>query len=160
MKVKFVIIAVIFLSSIKLLADWGPFESMVYTNAATNIGNITAQCSGSISLISGDPAVTQKGVVWSTSTNPTILLTTKTQEGSGPGAGPSNASFTSTLTGLAQGTTYFVKAYATNADGTFYGEEVSFTTTTIVPTMTEWALIILGIGAAGLGGWFVVRRFV
>jgi len=66
--------------------------------------------------------VTAKGVVWSTSANPTIALTTKTEEGNG------TESFNSTLTNLTPATLYFVRAYATSAAGTVYGDEQTFTT--------------------------------
>lgn len=60
--------------------------------------------------------------MWSTTQNPTIDLTTKTNDGSGTG------SFTSTITELTANTTYYVRAYATNSVGTAYGNEVSFPT--------------------------------
>ncbi|MBP5411677.1 MAG: hypothetical protein J6Y47_00320, partial [Bacteroidales bacterium] len=43
--------------------------------------------------------------------------------------GLDTGSFTSNMTGLLAGTTYYVRAYATNAIGTAYGNEISFTTT-------------------------------
>jgi len=73
----------------------------------------------------GGGNVTAKGVCWSTSQSPT-LDDDFTDEGPGTG------SFTSNLTGLADGTTYYVRAYATNSAGTAYGNEVSFTTDEIV----------------------------
>lgn len=66
--------------------------------------------------------VTSKGVVWSTTANPTIALTTKTSEGAG------TASFASLLDNLTPATTYHVRAYATSATGTAYGDEKTFTT--------------------------------
>ncbi|MCX6294109.1 MAG: fibronectin type III domain-containing protein [Sphingobacteriales bacterium] len=60
---------------------------------------------------------------------PTLITTpisnttaTKTNDGNGTGI------FISNLTGLIANTTYYVRAYATNANGTSYGNEVSFTT--------------------------------
>jgi len=69
----------------------------------------------------GGAAVTVRGVCWSTSVNPTTS-NSKTTNGSGTG------SFTSSITGLSQGTTYHVRAYATNSVGTSYGSDRSFTT--------------------------------
>ena len=68
----------------------------------------------------GDP-VTARGVCWSTSSIPTTA-DSKTVDGTGIG------SFKSAITGLASGTTYYVRSYATNSAGTIYGTEVSFTT--------------------------------
>jgi hypothetical protein len=86
-------------------------------------------------------------VVWSTSTNPTIALTTKTSDGSG------NGSFTSIFTGLNANTIYYVRAYATNNVGTAYGAVVSFTTSqpTIPKLSTTSISQISNIGATGGG---------
>ena len=46
-----------------------------------------------------------------------------------PSLGFPVGTFTSSLTGLAKNTIYYVRAYATNSLGTAYGTEVSFTTT-------------------------------
>jgi uncharacterized protein (TIGR02145 family) len=72
--------------------------------------------------VEGGAFITERGVVWSTSTNPRIALSTKTSNGTGTG------SFTSSLTNLTPKTTYYVRAYATNSAGTGYGNEISFTT--------------------------------
>jgi len=65
--------------------------------------------------------VTAHGVCWNTSPNPTTA-NSFTTDGTGTGT------FVSALTGLTEDTTYYVRAYATNAVGTYYGNEVSFTT--------------------------------
>ena len=91
------------------------------TTAVTSITGITASSGGTITD-QGGSAITVRGVCWSTSTNPTTALATKTSDGQGTGT------FTSSITGLAGSTTYYVRAYATNSDGTAYGNEVSFTT--------------------------------
>jgi len=59
---------------------------------------------------------------WNTSSNPTI---TNNKITSGTGTG----SFSSAISGLTSGTTYYVRAYATNSIGTSYGNNLSFTTT-------------------------------
>jgi uncharacterized protein (TIGR02145 family) len=88
------------------------------------IGDLTASSatSGGTITSTGLGDITARGVVWSTSTSPTIALTTKTTDGSGTG------SFASAINGLNENTTYYVRAYATNNFGTSYGAEVSFTT--------------------------------
>jgi hypothetical protein len=53
--------------------------------------------------------------------------------------------FSSNLTGLISSTTYYVRAYATNAAGTAYGNQISFTTssstTGIIDTINSEVLI-------------------
>lgn len=71
----------------------------------------------------GSSSLTAKGIVWSTSRNPTIALGTKSNEGTS-GAG---AAYT-VMTGLTANTTYYVRAYATNDKGTAYGVELDFRT--------------------------------
>ena len=95
---------------------------VVNTATPTNIMATSATCGGNVTN-DGSAVVTDRGVCWSTTHNPTTS-NSHTTDGSGTG------SFTSSLTGLTTGTTYYVRAYATNSLGTAYGIEVSFTTTT------------------------------
>ena len=94
--------------------------SLTTTNV-NNISNITASSGGNISS-DGGATVTSRGVCWSTSQNPTVSLSSITNDGSGTGT------FSSWITGLQSSTTYYVRAYATNSVGTAYGSQVSFTT--------------------------------
>jgi hypothetical protein len=72
--------------------------------------------------------------VYATSPNPTIANSV-VSNGSGNGA------YTANLTGLLSNTTYYVRAYVTNANGTYYANEVSFTTANIVsPIATDPSL--------------------
>jgi hypothetical protein len=73
----------------------------------------------------GNADVTERGVCWGTSTGPTTV-DNSLENGSGTGV------FTSKLIGLTRGTKYYVRAYAINSEGTSYGNEVSFTTTSII----------------------------
>lgn len=94
------------------------------TNDVSNITGIDGVSGGNITS-DGGGSVSARGIVWSTSTNPTIALATKTSDGSGSGT------FASSLTGLSANTRYYVRAYATNAAGTAYGNEVTFLTNSI-----------------------------
>jgi len=100
--------------------------SSITTNSATSGGNVTND---------GGTTVSARGVCWSTSTNPTTA-NSHTTDGSGIGA------FSSSITGLTCGTTYYVRAYATNNSGTAYGNNVSFTTGTVsYPIVSLWYAI-------------------
>ena len=116
----------------------------ISTSDILNILATTATVGGNITSDGGDP-VTARGVVWSTSANPTIDLTTKTNNGTGTGF------FTSNITGLNQGTLYYVRAYATNSVGTAYGNELSFTTDNI-PVLTTSTTSSITSSSAVSGG--------
>ena len=92
----------------------------VTTTTATNITANSAVCGGNVTS-DGGYSVIQRGVCYSTTPNPTIGGM-RTTDGSGTG------SFVSNLTGLTAGTTYYYRAYATNATGTVYGEERTMVT--------------------------------
>lgn len=103
----------------------------VTTSQITDIGENTATGGGEVTDDGGED-VTARGVVWSrTSNSPTIEDSDgKTEDGTGTGT------FTSHLTGLSPGATYSVRAYATNKEGTGYGDTVTFSTLPGLPTVT------------------------
>ena len=90
--------------------------------------------------------MTERGIVWSTDKNPTVELSTKTTNGSGMGE------FTATITGLDHGTLYYVRAYATNSVGTAYGEELTFTTDAVLPTVVTTAASSVTSSGFSTGG--------
>ena len=92
----------------------------VTTTAISNIDKTTATGGGNVTA-DGGATIPTRGICWSTSQNPTV-------DGSHTTDGTGTGSFTSSMTGLAANTTYYVRAYATNSAGTAYGEQVSFTT--------------------------------
>ena len=94
---------------------------VVTTNAVGDITSCSAKCGGFVSG-RGGAGVTSRGVCWSTVPNPTVN-DSHTADGTG------NGGFKSVLSCLTPGTTYHIRAYATNSAGTAYGEELSFTTT-------------------------------
>lgn len=98
-----------------------PISSLaVTTNPATNV-LFTSALSGGTATDDGNVQIVDRGVCWDTLTGPTTDKK-RTADGAGPG------SFESTISGLSPGTHYFVRAFATNNQGTVYGNEISFTT--------------------------------
>jgi hypothetical protein len=103
------------------IPTWGGCPAALTTTAASAITASTATVGGEITK-TGGTAITDRGVVWGTATNPTINLPTKQSFGSGSGT------FSGTISGLEKLTTYYLRSYATNSAGTVYGNETSFTT--------------------------------
>ena len=126
----------------------------VTTKDVTGITETTAICGGEVTD-DGGAEVTAKGVCWSTNENPTIA-DSHTMNGSGLG------SFTSNITGLAAGNTYYVRAYATTMDGTSYGIQKSFTTGIVhecvdlgLPSGLKWATCNVGANTPfGYGNYY------
>jgi hypothetical protein len=114
------------------------------TTAVTAITGISATSGGNITS-DGGLAVLTRGVCWSITTSPTTA-NSKTTDGSGTGI------FTSSLTGLTPVTTYYVRAYATNSAVTAYGNQVSFTTNPVLPTLTTTAATGITGTTATTGG--------
>lgn len=92
----------------------------VTTTMATEITETSAISGGTVTD-DGGTEVVARGICWSTSQNPTID-NEYTSDGAGMG------DYQSVMTDLMPNTMYFVRAYATNSEGTAYGEEISFTT--------------------------------
>jgi len=126
--------------SVWMLVPTGSYgQSLVFCNGVptwggcppvVNTGNISG-ITGSSAIIDGDVVndggtfVSERGICWATIASPTI-------SGNHLTGGSGTGSYQLTLTGLSNSTTYYARAYATNSAGTFYGNEVSFTTTTVV----------------------------
>jgi hypothetical protein len=91
------------------------------TTAVTEITSISAVSGGNVT-VAEDATLTARGVCWAITTKPTTA-SNKTVESVGEGT------FTSTVTGLVSNTPYYVRAYATAGGETYYGNEVTFTTT-------------------------------
>ncbi|HPS61664.1 MAG TPA: DUF1566 domain-containing protein [Bacteroidales bacterium] len=118
---------------------------LVTTNAVTSITQTTASGGGNISPGGGAAAITARGLCWDTAANPTIL-NSHTTNGTGSG------NFSGSLTGLTGGTLYYVRAYGTTAAGTFYGNEVTFTTSPATATVVTFDAYNILTTAATSGG--------
>lgn len=103
---------------------WQGYEQklrpVVTTDSVTNVEMNNTVVHGSI-VNAGDSTITQHGICYTTDTIPTIA-NLKTDEGSSPDVGL----FTSQLSGLSPGVTYYARAYATSAVNTSYGDTISF----------------------------------
>lgn len=115
----------------------------VQTGTATATGGTTASVSGMVDSDGGAP-VTERGITYSLQSGPTIAAGKIT-------AGQGLGSFSAALTGLSTGLKYYVRAYATNAGGTAYGTEVSFTTWSAPTVTTNAVTAIQAFGATGGG---------
>lgn len=112
--------------------------SYISTTFLTTGGNVTAD---------GGGAVTERGVCWNTTGAPTIN-DAKVASGTGTGA------FTVRVTALTPNVTYYLRAYAVNAGGVGYGNEITFTTLAeiVPPTVTTNAVTnIMAVTATGGG---------
>ena len=92
----------------------------VTTTNTSAAHSVQATCGGNATA-TGGAAITAKGICWNTSENPTTA-NSYTIDGTGTGA------FTSSMTNLNNSTLYYVRAYATNSEGTAYGDNRQVTT--------------------------------
>lgn len=116
----------------------------VSTSSVSNIAATSAICGGSISS-NGGFAISEKGLVWSTTQYPTL-------NDNHISLGNGNAAFTGTMTNLSINTTYYVRAYAVNTNGTSYGTQRTFTTTTGLPVVTINDVTSITANSAVCGG--------
>jgi len=117
------------------------------TTTAVYVPPTSATSGGNVTDDGGGTGVTARGVCWATTINPTIA-SSHTHDGSGEGA------FASSVTGLSEDETYYVRAYATNETGTGYGNQVSFSTTTppVAPTVMTYTISFIHTTTASGGG--------
>ena len=110
-----------------------PVESLVPVLTTASINTITRSSAESGGEVTSDNGffVTARGVCWSTSPMPT-LANSHSADGDNVGT------FTSVLTGLARNTRYYLRAYASNSEGTGYGSTMSFTTLDSAYTLTDF----------------------
>src|SRR4051812_31135162 len=94
---------------------------VISTNPVTSFTSASFVGGGNITS-DGGVQISDRGICWSTSQNPAV---TGEHISSGSGTG----SFTVTVSGLAHSTIYHVRAYAVNANGTYYGNDITVSTT-------------------------------
>ena len=126
---------------------WGPCPAILPTLTTTAISSISgfSAISGGDILNDGGAPITSRGICWSTTPSPT-LTNSILNNGSGIGL------FTSTMTGLMQNTTYYVRSFATNSVGTSYGNQLIFSTTVSTIGQQYMGGVIAYIDASGQHG--------
>ena len=110
-------------SEVKSFTTLTATKPSVTTYTATNISWTTATAGGNVTD-DGNDVVLERGVCWGISHNPNTGSDFSHLAASSAGTGE----YSCTLTGLAPGTKYYVRAYSTNSQGTSYGDEKDFTT--------------------------------
>lgn len=126
MKYLFITLAVLTLaiSCKKKEAESEPAKNtapVVTTSDVTVFTQETATFGGNVTS-DGGLSVTERGVCWSITPNPTKANPYMAAVSTGTGT------FTISVTNLKLGTKYYVRAYAVNSAGISYGDEKSFTT--------------------------------
>ncbi len=97
-------------------------QATLGTLTVSDITSSTAVVSGEV-VHDGGASITEKGIVLNINPNPTL------EDNDGKmSAGSGDGNFTLTLTGLTPATVYYVRAYATNSEGTAYCSQLNFTT--------------------------------
>ncbi len=105
-----------------------PVLPVVSTDSVYSITPFTANAAAKV-INDGGGTITARGVCWSLVANPTLTDSINTQTGT-------IGAFIGSLTNLSSATLYHVRAYATNSNGTAYGNDLTFTTKIFVPTYT------------------------
>lgn len=116
----------------------------VETATPTEVGLTNATVGGKVTD-DGGSTITEKGICYGQHSLPTIA-DKKVPLGEGLGA------FTHKLTNLTMGATYYVRAYATNANGTNYGESIAFTMGTTIPSVNTSSITNITISTATVEG--------
>ncbi|MFZ4456213.1 MAG: fibrobacter succinogenes major paralogous domain-containing protein [Bacteroidales bacterium] len=124
-RIYFAVMALVLISCKPELEKQKP---VVTTTEVSSVTDNAATCGGDAITDNGS-FITNKGVCWSVNSHPTVADSISYD-------GQDEGNYTSRLKGLASNTTYYVRAYATNAGGTDYGSEKSFTTkTSLIATL-------------------------
>lgn len=120
----------------------------VQTNGVISVTDTTFECGGTVTS-DGGFSITSRGICWSATAKPMAVEGFKTVDGVGVGT------FRSKILHLIPETRYYYRAYATNSEGTTYGEERSFVTkkSLFVPTVTTNLVTSIELITAECGGY-------
>jgi uncharacterized protein (TIGR02145 family) len=145
-RIKISSITVLLLTSAFLIVSCKKASLPSVTTGIVNRILQTSANSGGQVISDGNAYITARGVCWDIATDPTVDKY-KTSDSTGSGL------FTSHLTGLTPSTVYYLRAYATNSEGTAYGDPVTFTTIPVsYPYLTTKGLKSVTLTTADGGG--------
>jgi hypothetical protein len=151
-KLSIILLTVLtFSSCAKKMDRINPLDGKTLAFVSTNafpLSTITSTTAIGGGVIGSDGGlnITEKGLVYGITQNPTIGIAQKINSGTG------STPFTSSLTGLTPNTTYYARAYAINLVGTAYGNQVSFLTQKAAPSITTSAVSVNTFNSFTAGG--------
>lgn len=150
MKRLFYILSVVGIAALLFGCEPEPVDPnvVITTTEVTEITEESAVSGGNVTY-DGGAAISARGVCWAAGKELPTIADNKTEDGSGTGE------WASEITGLEVGTIYYVRAWAQNSNGVWYGEAKSFTTLSTVPVVTTTAMSNVTFETATTGGTIV-----
>lgn len=130
------------------IEQWSLLPPDITTTNASNIQGYQVDTGVSVTDVSG-LSYSSVGICWSTAMDPT-LADDNLQLGTSPGT------YNTTLTGLSNNTTYYLRGYSTDQYDTVYGNQISFTTSSTMTLNTTDVGSIFPT-TARCGGWHIVN---
>jgi gliding motility-associated-like protein len=113
----------------------------VTSTAASGVGAVKATLGGNVAA-DGGASVTERGIVWATTANPTTS-NNKVTNGTGLGV------FSGIISALPPGTLINFRAYVINSVGTSYGNNLTFTTNAALSATTGQTNVSCNVGSNG-----------
>jgi hypothetical protein len=120
-------------------------DSTMITKQSMEVTSETAMVEGFV--IAEGSGLQERGICYSTSENPTIEDNTVVYEGE-----TESAAFTVEISGLDYATTYYARSYGMTSEGVVYGDQISFTTDPVIPTVSTVEVTEITGNSANTGG--------
>jgi len=140
------VISLIPTTNLNITFDFTSSIASLTTKNATNIDTTTAKSGGNISN-DGGALITERGICYNTSLNPTISNLKII-------CGNDTGTYIANMINLTPNTTYYVRAYAINNSGTAYGNQINFTTNNVgqLASLTTTSASNITATSASTGG--------